>query len=135
VVTVPSGIVFDAGIKDQPSGLRVRSGRIDLAPFELARCRQVHTLSGRVVVMRSDDAATIDWSGQISQQLATASKAARRRCLIWAHQRWVLDVGLAEFAATDSPMLAWGRGRLATWLEPSVAHHEPEPGRIGEGVW
>jgi hypothetical protein len=135
LVTVPSGIVFDAGISNRPTGPQVRSGRVDLAPFELARCRKVDTVSGRAVVMRAVDAATIDWSQHVSARIGDAAGASGRSCLIWAHQRWALDIGLEEFLPTDSPMLAWGRGRLGTWLDDGIAPHQPEPGRIGEGVW
>jgi hypothetical protein len=135
VLTVPSGVVFDAGVVRGVDGLCARSGRLDLAPFELARCRQVQTLSGRAMVIRRADflvaAQSADGISRSLQNLATSTKKA---CLMWAHQRWALDVGLRP-GPTDSPMLAWNQGRLKTWFEEDITPHQPEPGRIGEGVW
>jgi hypothetical protein len=139
VLQVPSGIVFDAGVMSDGTTLRARSGRLDLAPYELARCRQVPTLTGRAVVIRAQDlghsglAAALT-AGQFSRALGDAAAGSQRCCLVWAHQRWTLASGL-DAKSTDSPMLAWTRGRLRNWWEPSVEAHQPEPGRQGEGVW
>jgi hypothetical protein len=139
LITVPSGIVIDAGIQRIRSGLRVRSGRTDLAPLELARCRQTATLSGRALVLRRSSIDT-DWAARVaerglSQVIEAAATGAQQRCLVWAHQRWRLDVGLHDLSPVSSPMLAWGQGRLGSWHDAGVMGHEPEPGRAGEGVW
>ncbi len=143
LLLVPSGIAFDGGVivrSDAEPIMRARSGRLDLAPFELARCRQVVSLSGRAVVMRRDDfmedhaLPTALERGTFSSALHDAAKRSRRVNLIWAHQRWTLSLA-NQALPTDSPMLAWQRGRLRTWWESNVVAHEPEPGRIGEGVW
>jgi hypothetical protein len=139
VLQVPSGIVFDAGVMSDGTTLRARSGRLDLAPYELARCRQVPTLTGRAVVIRAQDLGESGLTaaltaGQFSRALGDAAAGSQRCCLVWAHQRWTLASGL-DAKSTDSPMLAWTRGRLRNWWEPSVEPHQPEPGRQGEGVW
>jgi hypothetical protein len=135
VIVVPSGIVADGGVVGTSDGYRARSGRIDLAPFELARCRQVASLSGRVMVLRGADGPFSFDGEQLSGELAALAKKHQRACVIWAHQQWRLDVGLYDVGPTDSPMLAWQRGRLRSWFDPQVEPHQPEPGRIGEGVW
>jgi hypothetical protein len=132
LLTVPSGVVFDAGVVMGSDGLMARSGRLDFAPFELARCRQVATLSGRAFVVRRKDLPR--FTAAQSDSLMAAAATAGQTCLVWAHQRWALDVGLTA-SPTDSPMLAWSRGRLKTWFDDGITPHQPEPGRIGEGVW
>jgi hypothetical protein len=146
VVSVPSGIVLDGGVVTGPDGMAARSGRADLAPFELDRCRQVPTLSGRALAIRRRDllsmldalqAGNTPVGAGVSGFSAILGQAARdsgRCCLIWAHQRWTLNRGIAA-GPTDSPMLAWENGRIRTWFDAGVAPHRPEPGRAGEGVW
>jgi hypothetical protein len=158
LLAVPSGVVFDGGAvtaeniahqhPNETSGtarrsagfMRARSGRLDFAPYELARCRQVASLSGRAVVIRTadlrhpGDLVSAFEQNDFTQALREASFRSQRCCLVWGHQRWTLSIGLAA-KPTDSPMLAWNRGRLRTWWEPTVMSHEPEPGRQGEGVW
>jgi hypothetical protein len=137
LVVVPSGVVLDGGVNLGPDGFSARSGRSDLAPFELERCRQVHSLSGRAMAIRHADlllvAGSIGTTG-LSAAVAEAAHQQGRCCLVWAHQRWVLDKGI-DARATDSPMLAWSAGRMRNWFDPAVAPHRPEPGRAGEGVW
>ena len=140
VVVVPSGVVLDAGIRNTTDGLAARSGRTDLAPFELERCRQVTSLSGRSLAIRRDDLVRlladeqVVWGSSFSASLAAVTAASGRCCLVWAHQRWTLARGL-DAGPTDSPMLAWSRGRIATWFDSGITPHQPEPGRAGEGVW
>jgi hypothetical protein len=141
LLLVPSGIVFDGGVVGPPANpLRARSGRLDLAPYELARCRQVASLSGRNLVIRTSDLnatpSLVDalTTGTFTEALHAVAQSSQRCCLIWAHQRWTLSAGL-NAEPTDSPMLAWNRGRLLHWWQSNVTPHQPEPGRQGEGVW
>ncbi len=140
ILTTPSGVVFDGGVLEGSDGLAARSGRLDFAPYELARCRQVVTLSGRAMLIRRSDLDAIDLGAidravsSISSELRRVGTSTDRKLLVWAHQRWRLDVGLVA-GPTDSPMLAWSRGRLRTWFDDEIVGHQPEPGRIGEGVW
>jgi hypothetical protein len=141
VLLVPSGIVFDGGVSgDGINPFRARSGRLDLAPYELARCRRVTSLSGRALVIRTSDLnatpSLVDAlsTGTFTEALHAFALSSQRCCLIWAHQRWTLSAGL-NAEPTDSPMLAWNRGRLLHWWESKVTPHQPEPGRQGEGVW
>ncbi len=137
LVLAPSGVVFDGGVNCGSDGLAARSGRCDLAPFELERCRQVHSLSGRAMAIRYPDFLPLSGRNSatgITPALAAAAEQQGRCCLVWAHQRWVLNRGIAA-RSTDSPMLAWSSGRLRSWFDPGVTPHRPEPGRAGEGVW
>lgn len=137
LVLVSSGVVLDGGVVRAHDGLAARSGRCDLAPFELERCRQVSSLSGRALAIDRNDfvrLAVAFTNAGPSNAIAQAAGIASRCCLVWAHQRWVLDRGI-DARSTDSPMLAWSSGRLRSWFDPHVSPHRPEPGRAGEGVW
>jgi hypothetical protein len=142
LIVSPSGVAFDGGIDavDQSSTgetstptLVVRSGRVDLPPFDLCRVTPTDTLSCRSLVIRSSDLAQIE--SLSPRSLYEASTQAGRVNLVWAHQCWGIDASLGDVSALTPGMSAWQSGRLGSWCGTDVEPHHPTIGRKGEGVW
>lgn len=142
LIVSPSGVAFDGGIDSVAQSstgetstptLVVRSGRVDLPPFDLCRVTPTDTFSCRSLVIRSSDLARIE--SLTPRSLFEASTQAGRSNLVWAHQRWGIDASLGDVSALTPGMSAWQTGRLASWCGSDVEPHRPTIGRKGEGVW
>jgi hypothetical protein len=133
IVTVPSGMVVDAGLVWDGSTLRARCGGLLRPPFDLPLTRAVDAFSGRVFCVRTDDLTLL---GDLSPaSFASATSLSGRRLVVWPHQRCIVEYDLASRDAGSPSSVAWSSGRLASWFGPEISGYRPLNDSKAESVW
>ncbi len=133
IVTVPSGMVVDAGLTLDGSVLRPRCGGLLRPPFDLPLTRAVGAFSGRLFCIRTGDLTLLEDLSAAS--FAAAAAASGRRLVVWPHQRAVVEYDLAPRDAGSPSAGAWSRGRLVSWFGPGIDGYRPLNDSKAESVW
>ena len=135
IVTVPSGMVVDAGLSRSDGRLIARCGGFFRPPFDLPWVRAVDSLSGRILANRVADLLALGDSPLDHVTLETEGSKSSRRMVVWPHQQAIVTYGLADRDAGSPAAAAWTTGRLAEWFGPDVASYRPLNDSKSESVW
>ena len=135
IVTVPSGLIVDAGLLRADGRLIARCGGLFRPPFDLPWVRSVDSLSGRVLAIRVADLLAFGDQPLDHHTLEAIGAESSRRLVIWPHQQAIVTYGLADRDAGSAAAAAWTTGRLAQWFGPEITSYRPLNDSKSESVW